>query len=450
MTNQVTTQENLSKFIEFRQAVYAHAFTARRDALFELQDALVVQGPVDSFPMLSTSPLFRRQWHSAYAALEDGCVDSDWLRHFLAQQVPDEGICIFALDGSAWPRPRARTMEDRQYVYHPTAAVNGGSVFVGYPYSLLEWIPMANASWSLPVDVRRIPSTLTAQQAGIEQVRALAAARQDYEGALDIVATDAKYGTSSFFRQVKGLRCGVVSRLRRDRILYGVAPPCINPPQLGRPRVHGRRFVFKDPQTWGLPDEVVGLDDPYWGQVRLERWNGLHEKKSHDVPFDVVRACAHLERDKPPAPVWLAWQAPSSVPAGIALTTESVWRAYHHRWSVEAAIRFRKQRLNWTKPQFQSKEVGDRWTEVVALCMWLLHLARPLVQDCPLPWQKSQTHLTPQRVQQSMWPIFATIVSPAGAPKTRGKPPGWPAGKRRAPKQRHLAVKKKRSVRKAA
>jgi len=34
---------------------------------------------------------------------------------------------------------------------------------------------------------------------------------------------------------------------------------------------------------------------------------------------------------------------------------------------VEPGIRFRKQRLNWTKPQLQSKEVADRWSELVGL-----------------------------------------------------------------------------------
>ena len=43
--------------------------------------------------------------------------------------------------------------------------------------------------------------------------------------------------------------------------------------------MHGERFAFKEPETWGTPDEVIELEDPHWGQVRLERWNSLHEKK---------------------------------------------------------------------------------------------------------------------------------------------------------------------------
>ncbi|MEJ5311085.1 MAG: hypothetical protein WHX52_15080 [Anaerolineae bacterium] len=78
----------------------------------------------------------------------------------------------------------------------------------------------------------------------------------------------------------------------------------------------------------------------------------------------------------------------------------------------------------------------------MAVAHWLLFLARPIVEDQPLPWQKPQTHLTPQRVQQSLKPIFALIGSPARSPKTRGKSPGWPKGTPRTPKKRYKPVKK--------
>lgn len=35
-----------------------------------------------------------------------------------------------------------------------------------------------------------------------------------------------------------------------------------------------------------------------WGQVRLQRWNGLHGKLDADVPFDVIRA-SHLLYQSP-------------------------------------------------------------------------------------------------------------------------------------------------------
>jgi hypothetical protein len=187
---------------------------------------------------------------------------------------------------------------------------------------------------------------------------------------------------------------------------------------------------------------MIELEDEHWGKVRLERWAQLHEKKGADVPYDVLRACVHLEREKPPAALWLAWLAPKQIPAGVIVTVETIWRAYIARWPVEAGIHFRKEILGWTMPRFHTKEAGDRWTELTALACWIIFLARSIVEDAPLPWQKAQLQLTPQRVQQSIRPIFALIGSPAQPPKTRGKAPGWPKGKLRTPKPRYSVVKK--------
>ena len=441
MRKQETTQEHINKIIEFRQAIHTHGFGQQRDALSEVLDAICLTGGLSSFPMLSFSKAFQRQWHSLYKAIERGTVDDEWLSNHLAQQVPQEGIQYFALDGSAWPRPRAVTMDDRQYVYHPTAAVNGGSVCIGYPYSLLDWVPEAHQSWSLSVSVNRISSRMTAGEMGIIQIQQLSENRAEFLDVLDIVAADGKYGNARFLRPLQGQSCGIVVRLRQDRILYRV-PEQPKKRKRGRPRIHGQRFIFKEPETWETPDEVSMLEHAKLGRVKLERWNGLHGKNDADVPMDVIRASVHLERDKPPKPIWLAWQAPATIPSNLEVNAQVIWQAYVHRWPVEPGIRFRKQRLGWTKPQFQHKETGDRWSWLVALALWLLFLSRPIVRDHPLPWQKPQRNLTPQLVQQSLPLIFAQFGSPARSPKLRGKSSGWPKGRRRTPKQHFKVVKK--------
>ena len=60
--------EQFRNLIEFRQAVYDHGLTLAKDAQFELADALLLNPYGRSFPELSLSPVFRRKWHSAYAA----------------------------------------------------------------------------------------------------------------------------------------------------------------------------------------------------------------------------------------------------------------------------------------------------------------------------------------------------------------------------------------------
>jgi hypothetical protein len=66
----------------------------------------------------------------------------------------------------------------------------------------------------------------------------------------------------------------------------------------------------------------------------------------------------------------------------------------------------------WTVPQFHTPEAGDRWGVLVSLALWLLYLARAVVIDQPLPWQKAQVELTPARVQRGLGELFCTIGTP--------------------------------------
>ena len=61
-----------------------------------------------------------------------------------------------------------------------------------------------------------------------------------------------------------------------------------------------------------------------------------------------------------------------------------------------------------------------------------LWLAKDLVTDYHLPWQKPQTNLSPERVAQSLFSLLVEINSPAQPPKTRGKSPGWQKGRKRS------------------
>ena len=441
MDTQNSTQEQFNKLIEFRQTIYDQFLTARRDAQFEVLDALLLKGQVASFPWLSTAGCFRREWPSLYDALEQGQQDVAGLQPFLVGQVAQIGIQYWSLDGSAWPRLQARTLPERQYVYAPGRGFKGKPVVPGFGYSFLDWVPQAGESWSLSVDVERVRPEGSDLLVGAAQLKRLCAARAGLSELLDIVAADCKYSRPEFLRAVQSLPCGKVARLAKHRVLYGRPEPKPAGTR-GRKRKHGARFAFKEPETWPEAVEELDLEHPKWGQVKLRRWAKLHGRSAADVEFDVVQAQVHLERDRPPAPLWLLWLPPASLPPTVTLTLETIWRAYDHRWPIEPGNRFRKQILNWTRPQFQSPQAGDRWTMIVTLAFWQLYLARPLVADCPLPWQPKQAKLTPARVQQGWLDIFLQIGQPSQPPQTRGKSPGWPKGKRRRYKQRYPVVKK--------
>jgi hypothetical protein len=439
MTNDqaLSTQEQLTKIITFRQTVYEQALTRARDAQFELVDALLLSPAIQSFPELSLSPVFRRQWHSAYAALARGEQDREWLTQYLCQQVPSEGDQVFSLDKTVWCHPRARTLEDLCYERSPSRAVGGHSIVQGHPYSLLAWVPKPEASWALPVSTARVTPRVNAVDTGAAQVRALCEARSVLPLRDETVITgDGAYGNHRFLGAIQGLPCVAVVRLRCDRVLYG--PPG---PYSGRGRrdlKHGDRFAFKDPTTWGQPDAQAEFETEKWGRVRLRQWHPLHAREDATVVFSVILCEVHLERERPPDPLWLGYLGP------LTPDVVTIWRWYPHRWPIEPAIRFRKERLHWCWPQVQQTARCDRWTTLVDLAVWQLWLARDLVRDQPLPWQKAQSALTPGRVKQSLAPLFALFPSPAEVPQTRGYSPGWPSGRSRTRPNRFKVVKRGR------
>jgi len=439
--------KQFTKLIEFRQAVYAHGLTQARDAQFELVDAILLSPAVRSFPELSLCPSFRRQWASAYEAIRKGQQNQEWLERYFMSMVPKQGLKVFSLDGTAWPHPQAKVTEDLQYVYSPTPAIDGGNIVIGHPYSVLAWVPQIGRSWAPPMSVRRIPSQQDAIQMGITQVQRLCKARwQEMMQFTHLIAADGKYGNHRFLGPLKHELCGIITRLRRDRVLYEEPGPYSG---RGRPRVHGERFAFKEPDTWREPDEEAELEDEHWGKVCLRRWNGLHALQDATTPFTVILVECHLERDKPPKPLWLAYQPPAHQPPDEQSMVD-LWRAYQYRWPVEPSIRFRKQYLYWTLPRFQDAQRCDRWTMLVSITQWQLFLARELVVDNPLPWQPAQEELTPERVLQGLGGLFQQIGTPALPPKARGKSPGWPKGRSRTRLERHRVVKKTKKKPKAA
>jgi hypothetical protein len=137
--------------------------------------------------------------------------------------------------------------------------VNGGSISIGYLYSLLDWVPDTHQSWSLSGRVKRIPSERTAVEMGIEQVQELSQNRAGMTAGLEIVAADGKYGNAQFLCPLLGQHCGIVVHLRSDRILYW-APESPQKRKRGRPRIHGERFAFKKPDTWDIPDETITFE----------------------------------------------------------------------------------------------------------------------------------------------------------------------------------------------
>ena len=104
--------EPLDGLARFRGAVYA-AFGRRRDALFDLVDALLTTAPAPSLVHLCLAPVHRCGRGSLYAALRRGQVDGDAVRARLLAQPRFPGPPVFAVDVSVWPRRDAETSPER-------------------------------------------------------------------------------------------------------------------------------------------------------------------------------------------------------------------------------------------------------------------------------------------------------------------------------------------------
>jgi hypothetical protein len=426
---------NADKLIAFRQTAYeclGHA----HDAMFELGDAILSSSRVNSFAQLSCSPLFRRQWSSLYEALQDSRPQRDQLMRLYIGQMEQVERPILAGDHTIWARPYATTLQERTYE-HQASQFGNRPVGVGQGWSTLAWIPQTGSSWALPLRHERITSFESPISKAVWQLQQVCPGLPTRA----ISLWDSEYGCARFVLATAHIACDKLMRLRSNRCLWS-APPAYG--GRGRPRVHGDKFKLNDPATWHSPNQQVEVDDPKQGRLRLRCWHTMHFRTAavHPMQLILVERLDAQGNCRTGKPVWLVWVGESMPPL------DQIWQLYCRRFGVDHWFRFAKQRLHWTLPNLSTAKQAERWSDLMPLLTWQLWLARDLVGDRPLPWQKPQTHLTPGRVAQSMSALFTQLGTPAQVPKPRGKSPGWIKGQPRTPRVRAPIVKKCYSKRK--
>jgi hypothetical protein len=424
---------------QFRLAAY-QTLGPRKDSLFELMEAaLATLGP-GTLVRLSVAPVFRRNWPSAPDALADGAVDADRCRHLVQTTLlaaPRDGRPVWALDGTIWPRPAAVTSPARTYGHRTSPGIPQSGVVPAWEYEWLVAVPEPHGSWVLPLDVRRRgPADGTPTAVAIALLTATLA-RRAVEAPCPVVALDSGYDPVQLARA--RLAADLLVRLRANRTFYRAPGPYAG---RGAPRKYGAVFRLGDPTTHGAPDRQASLLDPRYGRVTVAVWKGLRAKGAADAPFTGVRI--QLERlprrATPPLPLWLAW-------IGGALPDDllDLWRWYCRRFTAEHGFRFLKQELGWTTVRPAPPEAADRWTWLLALALWQLWLARPLVADQRLPWERPlpAERLTPGRVRRAFPGLLPRLGTPARAAKPRGKPPGRRPGQCPGPRRRHSVARRR-------
>jgi hypothetical protein len=439
----------LARLESFRAGLYG-CCTHRADALFDLADALLsAQGPVASLPHLSLEPAHRRGWGSTYAALARGRIHAEGLRELLARHPLAGGQPIYAVDVTTWPRCDAECSPERGLYYHPSRHSAGQPIVAGWAFQWIAQVGFARDSWTAPVDTRRLHPTEDTDHTAAGQIRALLA-RLPAGGPAPWFVFDAGYDSAQLSLDLADAGVTVLVRLRSDRCFYADPPPPA-PGRGGRPRRHGAKFKFTDPTTWPPPTASHTATDDQYGTVTVHAWSGLHPKQHRHPghgsggPRPIVRGTVLRiqvqripARTRPPKVLWLWWQGPSP------LDLERAWRAYTRRFDLEHTIRFAKQTLGWTTPRVRTPAQAERWTWLVLAGYTQLRLARQLVADQRLAWERPRPpgRLSPYRVRRGFPRLLCALGSPAAAPKPSGRSPGRPKGRRSGPALRHPAIKK--------
>ncbi len=409
----------------FRAELYQTALGLRRDALFELLDAVLTGERAASLVRHSLAPGFRRGWASVSDALSDGSLDAAALRRLFAATMPQaavDGRLLWALDGSIWPRPAAKTSPERTWGRWTGSGLPESGIVGSWEYQWLAAVPEPSGSWVLPLELgRRDLAAGTATTLAIRQVRAAQAAR-GAGAARPLLLLDSHYDVGALVAAELGV--DLLARLACNRRFY-------RPPGeyggTGRPPTHGPAFRCADPATHGDPDRTQRDEDARYGAVTIDVWTRLHTQQAAAVELTVLRVTlARLpRREEPPKPLWLVWHGPE-LPADL----RQVWGWYQRRFAVEHAFRFLKQDLGWTLPRVRTPQRADRWSWLLATALWQLWLGRDLVADARLPWERpvAPGAFSPGRVRRALGALLATLGTPAKPPRPRGKSPGRQVG----------------------
>lgn len=429
----------------FRHQVYT-LFGCRRDALFEVLDAVLSAPTIETPAHLSLAASCQRRWGSLYDALNAGTMDLTRLERLVASYPLEPQTTWYAVDASVWPRCDAETSSDRGFYHHPYRHSHGQPIVAGWNYSWLAQLPPRCASWTAPLRVRRIIPGENVNRVAAEQIRSWLE-QAPPSTALPIFSFDAGYEPIQLSQALAGQQVGLLVRLRAGRCFS--ADPTAQPPT-GRPRRHGAKFACDDPATWPAPSATWATADAGYGRVCIQTWSGLHAVPQNHAtrgtrqPRPLVRGTLirlEVERlprpTKAPIPLWFWWSGPT--PPDLS----EVWQAYAARFSIEHTFRFFKQTLQWTTPKLRSPAAADRWTWLLILAYLHLRLARDAVADMRLPWQPPlpPERRTPARVRRGFSHVLPHLGSPVNAPKPCGRSPGRPRGKRSPPAKRFPAVK---------
>jgi hypothetical protein len=267
------------RYQKFRQQTYQMLGKAK-DSTFELMDSVMTTRNASCLAEFSLSPLFRRKWPSTYEALSDSRPNRNKLMKRYIEEIPSSSeYVLLAIDHTAWSRKGAKTLRDRTYEHQ---ASSSNSVTVGQGYSTIAWLPKKPGTWALPLRHERITSYEKPISKAAWQLKQVS--KQIEQKVL--VVLDSEYGNSSWVNQTGEIPVSKLMRIRSNCCLWSKPNGYSG---IGRPKKHGKKFKVNDPTTWWSANEIVEVDDPKLGKLRISRWDELHFRSSSSYSMSLIQ-----------------------------------------------------------------------------------------------------------------------------------------------------------------
>jgi DDE superfamily endonuclease len=154
-----------AQFQDFRQKIY-NCFESCSDACMDLLDALAGNTGANSIVELSLSPLFPRSYNSIYKAISKSFnttiqetnkeVEVEKSNNLirvvseLIDQPKQSPFHLLEMDTTPHPRPYARTLAERGYIYQPNTIKGNKPIIVGHSYSILSILPEKETAFAAP------------------------------------------------------------------------------------------------------------------------------------------------------------------------------------------------------------------------------------------------------------------------------------------------------------
>ena len=430
----------------------------------DLVDALSSNTTAKSVVELTLNPQFQRTYSALNKAIAVESLSDKRLARLAAKTIDLPRTQKFYLIGSdvtSSPRPYAKTLPDRGFVYQPNTIKGNKPIAIGHQYSFVALLPDRDKAkigpWVVPLAMTRVASQKNKELVGAQQVRAILEDDElPFGENLCVEVEDSAYSKPAFLianRDKENLI--TITRARGTHTFY-------REPDLeagsqsgaGHPTWYGSPFCLKNPETWGVPEEVAETTFtsqrkvPY--RVEIQAWHNLLMRGKKDIPmrqhaFTLVKIRWYNQKGEAlfQKPLWLIVMGDRR----IELSLLDIYQSYLQRYDLEHFFRFGKQKLLLDKFQTPDVKHEENWWRLVALAYLQLWAAKDLVSQLPRPWERYlpsvlNNLVTPAAAQRDMSRIIRQIGTPSPVPKPRGKSPGRPKGVVFTPRQRHLVVKK--------